>query len=119
MEHVEEIIEQVSGTLADLARSDVVVGDPMQVGNVMVVPICRVSAGFGGGGETGSGGALSAQGAGSGGGALVRPVAVVIFREEGVEILPIPERQGKLEKLLDQIPSLIEKAKKKSEGSPK
>lgn len=122
MEQVQEILEEVSGTLADLARSDVVVGSPIEVGKVTVVPICRLAAGFGGGGGEGGGSAMrgsrvgehsgKGKGGGSGGGALVRPVAVVVFSETGVEVLPIAERQGKLEKLLDQIPDLIERAKK-------
>ena len=55
MEQVQGIIEQVTNTLTDIAQSDVVVGTPLQLGSVTVVPISRVSAGLGGGGGQGQG----------------------------------------------------------------
>lgn len=124
MQRVKEIIEQVTQTLSEVAQSDVVAGSPIEVGRVTVIPLCRVSAGFGGGGGGGSGrsgtrkgGAKSESGTGEAGGsagaALVRPVAVVAFTPQGVRVLPIPERQGKLGKLIDQIPDLIEKFQKR------
>ena len=126
MEHVHNIVEQVSTTLADIAQSDVVVGEPLEVGEVTVVPISRVAAGFGGGGGEGEGDAArrknhaagtgKGKGGGSGGGAIVRPIAVAVFGKEGVEILRIDEKMGKLEKFLDQIPDLIERFKKSAEG---
>lgn len=124
MQQAHEIIEQVTNTLSDIAQSDVVVGTPFEVGKVTLVPISRVAAGFGGAGGEGKGdvqsgnkkrpeGSGTGKGGGSGGAALVRPVAVVVFGEDGVEVLPIAEKQGKLEKLLDQIPDLIERFKEK------
>jgi uncharacterized spore protein YtfJ len=125
MEQVRDIIGQVINTLSDISQSDVVVGAPIVVGKVTLVPLSRVAAGFGGGGGEGDGdmpkgknqpeGSGTGKGGGSGGGAIVRPVAMVVFGEEGVEILPIAEKQGKLEKLLDQIPDLIERFKDKME----
>ena len=126
MQQVQEIIEQVTNTLSDIAQSDVVVGNPLEVGTVTVVPISRVTAGFGGAGGEGEGetsrdGAAgknprkemgTGRGGGSGGGAVVRPIAVAVFRPEGVDVLPIPEKQGKLEKFLEQIPDLIDRFKK-------
>ncbi len=117
MQQVEEIIEQVATTLSDLAQSDVVVGTPQQVGQVTVVPLSRISAGFGGGGGEGRGGATgkgtkgsgAGKGSGSAGAAVVRPVAVVVLSEERVQVLTIPEKQGKLGKLIDQVPDLIER----------
>ena len=125
MQGVHDIIEQVTNTLGDIAQSDVVVGSPIEIGGVTLVPLSRVAAGFGGGGGEGTGdaprgqggkkdseGSGTGRGGGSGGGAMVRPVAVVVFGQGGVEVLPIAEKPGKLEKFLDQIPDLIERFKK-------
>jgi len=122
VQQVQQIIEQVTNSLGDVAQSDVVVGAPLEVGGVTLVPISRVSAGFGGAGGEGEGdmpssgkkkveGTGAGRGGGSAGGAVVRPVAVAVFGADGVEILPIAEKQGKLAKLLDQIPDLIERFK--------
>lgn len=127
MEQVQQIIQQVSNTLSDVAQSDVVVSAPMQLGEITLVAISRVAVGFGGAGGEGEGersrqrakdpqGSGTGQGGGSGGGAIVRPVAVVVFTEDGVKVLPIAEREGKLEKLFDQVPALIERFQKRGDG---
>ena len=125
MQQVQEIIGQVTHTLGDIASSDVVVGAPLEVGPVTVVSISRVMAGFGGGGAEGRGEERAKKvqaetgmgsGGGSGGGAVVRPVAVVVFTNDGVEVLPIAEKRGKIEKLLDQLPELMERFSQDKQG---
>jgi uncharacterized spore protein YtfJ len=126
MEQVNDFVESMSDKLGELASSDLVVGEPQTYGEVTVVPLTRISVGMGGGGGSGSGdmdgskskrsrGSGKGTGAGSAGGVKIRPVAVVVFKPSGVEILPIPERVGKIEKLLDFIPGMVEDIKKKVE----
>jgi uncharacterized spore protein YtfJ len=38
-------------------------------------------------------------------------VAVVVFSSDGVQVLPIPDRVGRIEKLLDKLPELVERFK--------
>jgi uncharacterized spore protein YtfJ len=122
MNQVDALVGQVTDTLADIAQSDVVVGAPLDLGGVTVVVVSRVLAGFGGGGGDGQGttpagaagrkspaGQGRGQGVGSGGAARVRPVAAVVFGATGVEVLPIEERTGRLERLLDQLPALVDR----------
>ena len=118
MQQVKEIIDIVSDRLAKVVSSDMVVGTPMELGGVTVVPLSRVSVGLGGGGGTGEGespeskhGRGKGTGGGTGGAGKVRPVAVVVFGPQGVEILPIAERRGVLDNLLEKIPDLIERCK--------
>ena len=49
---------------------------------------------------------------GSGGGAKVRPVGVIVFTEDGVRVENIPDRKGPLDKIFEKIPDIIEFAKK-------
>ena len=123
MQPIHDVIDQVTATLAEVAQSDAVVGTPIEVGAVTLVPVSRVMAGFGGGVGQGEGdmargkhnskggGSGKGTGVGSGGGAKVRPVAVIVFSENGVEVLPIGEKPNKLEKFLDQLPDLMERFK--------
>jgi uncharacterized spore protein YtfJ len=121
MEHLQEILEAVSGPLSDVANGEAVVGSPIQLGSVTVYPISRVSIGLGGGGGQGEnpegkgagrhGRPESGAGGGSGGAAKARPVAVLVFSGEGVTVLPIPDRKGKLDGILEKIPELIERFK--------
>lgn len=133
MEHVNSLIDLVSGTVADVAQSDVVVGEPIEMGDVTIVPLSRVSLGFGAGGGEGQGmgpmhghrrkkaknggakieaklelGEGKGAGGGAGGGGKVRPVGVIIFDSEGVHIEPIPDKKNAFDKIFDKIPEVID-----------
>ena len=121
MKHVFDLLSLVGGTLEKVAKSDVVAGAPITLGGVTLVPISRVSVGMGcGGGQgegqagpVGKGRAFSGEGLGGGAGAggRIRPAAVAVFGENGVQILPIPEEKGTWEKLFDKVPDLIDRVK--------
>ncbi len=117
---IKEVLDLVSERLATTAQSDMVVGQALELGGVTVVPLSRVSVGLGGGGGNGEGQGMGpghgkhkvagkGMGGGCGGGARVRPMAVAVFTEAGVKILPVPDRKGKLDKLMDKVPDFIEK----------
>jgi uncharacterized spore protein YtfJ len=129
MQSIEKLVEEITKQLGEIAQSDIVVGQPVAVGGVTAVPISRISVGFGGGGGQGEGNPHDHKhaadkdksrrgkgiGGGSGGGAKVRPMAVAVFSDAGVEILPIGEKKGKLEALLERIPDWVEQFKKKAD----
>ena len=121
MEFIIDLLGIVSGKLEEAAQSDVVVGQAIDLGAVTIVPLSRLSLGMGVGGGAGEGvqthggrdknkrkGGGKGVGAGSGMGARVRPIGVAIFTEDGVEVLPIANRKGILDKIFDKIPELIE-----------
>lgn len=129
MEAVHDLISMVSDKVGDIARSDVVIGDPIELGEVTLVPLSRVSVGFGGGGGTGEGepprkkrgrhgGRGRGTGSGGGGGGKVRPVGVIVFGPEGVEVQPIPDKQGLIDRFFDKVPGLIEKVQALFEDDP-
>jgi uncharacterized spore protein YtfJ len=112
MEQIKDLMAQVGEQLAATASSDVVVGTPIQIGTVTVVPLSRISLGLGVGAGATEGQqqkGVSGKGGGTGGGAKVRPVGAVVFSESGVEVLSLPDRPGKLDRLLDAIPGLIDR----------
>jgi len=127
MEHIQNLVEALSDKLTGVAQSDVVVGDPIELDGVTVVPLSRVSVGFGGGGGEGEGempgnpgksgkkskgGKGKGTGGGSGGGAKVRPVGVLVFTDDGVEVQAIKEKQGLLDKIFDKVPDIIDLVEK-------
>lgn len=120
MQPVEDLIALVSAQVGDIAKSDVVLGDPIELGAVTIVPLSRVSVGFGSGGGAGEGetprqkgqrhaGRGRGTGGGGGGAGKVRPVGVIVFGPAGVEVMPITERKGLLDKLFERVPELVEK----------
>lgn len=127
MDGLIELIELVAGGLEDAAQSDVVVGEPIVVGGLTLVPLSRLSLGLGGGGGEGEGeipddprrakkhnfksGRGKGTGAGAGFGARVRPVGVAIFSDDGVEVLPIADKKGIFDKIFDKVPEVIDMVK--------
>jgi len=121
MDSIIELLGLVSGELTGATQSEVVVGQPIDLGKVKIVPLSRLSLGMGLGGGEGEGevhgksrkgrtfgGHGKGFGGGSGAGARVRPVGVAIFTEDGVQVLPIADKKGILDKIFDKIPKVIE-----------
>lgn len=121
MQELIGLIDMVADRMSTVASSDVIAGDPIQAGAVTIVPLSRISMGFGGAGGQGEGEPPREKqkahkhhkgkgtGGGAGGGAKVRPVGIAVFSDKGVEILPIPTKKGALDKIFDKVPELLEK----------
>lgn len=123
MVNVEEILDAVAGELGDVAQGDAVVGSPVKLGAATVYPISLISLGFGGGGGQGeneasseNGKAEAGAGSGGGGGVKASPVAVLVFQQDEVSVLPLPRKAGPLERFLERLPDLIERFKEKGAG---
>lgn len=122
MDSMQGVFGAISGQLGDLANGEAVVGSPIKLGAVTLYPVSRITFGLAGGGGDGvepqkAGGKLvQGTGGGAGGAAKARPVAVIVFSEQGVEVLPIADKKGKLDQLLEKVPGLIDSIKERCEG---
>jgi uncharacterized spore protein YtfJ len=83
-----DLLQGMLGEIRKICRSDAIVGKPMKLGEANLVPLCRVSIGFGAGTSdlSGSGGRRdgSIEGGGAGGGIVVEPRAFVVVARDGV-----------------------------------
>lgn len=110
-----DVLQAIVGELRQIARSESVVGAPVTIGERTVVPITKLSVGFGAGGaegarpEKGSG-----FGGGGGGGAMIEPVAFLVIDKDRVQLLTT-HKHGVLEAVLDAAPDLISSIKNWSE----
>ena len=105
-----ELIGTIMGELKEIARSESIVGEPVTLGEKMVVPVTRLSLGFAvGGGEGKAREKGSNFGGAGGGGGKVEPVGFIVIQENEVSFLPT--KPGKFEGLIDAIPGVINKVK--------
>lgn len=86
-----ELLKGLMGELQKISRSESVVGKPLRFGDAALVPLCRVSLGFGTGTTdlSGSGGSAGKQdgsfeAGGAAGGLTVEPRAFVVVANDGV-----------------------------------
>jgi uncharacterized spore protein YtfJ len=108
--NVVEILQAVVGNLKEMAKSENIIGKPIQAGDKMVLPIMTISVGFGAGGGQGEMAEKSGFGGGGGGGLKIEPAAFIIVDKDGASILPA--KHGTWEGIINAIPGVIEKATK-------
>ena len=88
-----------------------VVGEPIVVGDVTIVPISKVSVGFGGGGADNAKAAnKDAFGGGMGGGVKVNPVCFLVVKDGNVRMMPVPvPANSTADRILEMVPDTLDK----------
>ena len=88
-----------------------VVGEPIVVGDVTILPISKVSVGFGGGGADNAKAAnKDAFGGGMGGGVKVQPICFLVVKDGNVRMMPVPvPANSTADRLLEMVPDTLDK----------
>ena len=106
MAQSDTLAETILEKLRMVSQAETVIGKPIQAGAVTVIPVSRVSMGFGLGGK-------KEAVAASGGGLSVNPVAFVVISGEDVRIMPIAKENDIVSKVADLVPDVLSAFKKK------
>lgn len=104
-----EILDTLMKNLKELVTTKSVVGEPIQAGNATILPIMKVSLGFGAGGGTAAE-KTNSRGGGGGGGASISPVGFLVV-EDGKAMMVTPGT-SKWDWIAESIPDLWEKLAK-------
>ena len=107
MTSVEGLIERVMGELHRIVQTKTVVGEPLEAGDLTLIPVSRITFGFGaGGGQEGKGQS------GTGGGASVEPIAFVVIDRDGkAQILTLSDKDVSWGQVLGLMPEAVSKIK--------
>ncbi len=104
MSSTHEIIKDMIGEVAKIAKTETVVGEAIDLGTAKVVPITKIVFGFGaGGGYRGDEG----EGSGAGGGLMIQPIAFIVQQKDRIEILSTEDKSTLLNKIIDLVPTVI------------
>jgi uncharacterized spore protein YtfJ len=76
----DELLKRIGQTVGDKAKVATVFGEPVERGDITVIPVAKARFGFGGGGGAGARGGEEGSGGGGGGGAVVSPVGYIELR---------------------------------------
>lgn len=117
---IENLMKSTLENLKEMIDVNTVVGDPIKSHDgITIIPISKVSLGFVSGGSEFYPMKCREDfekfpfGGGSSSGVSVKPVAFLILKDNSVRLLPIdPNNVNMLDRLLDQIPQLIDMFKK-------
>ena len=90
MQDVEKLFDKAASEIERMLSTKTVVGEPITVKDTTLIPLVNVGFGFGaGGGEGTEDNKSSGHGGGTGGGGGVKPVALVILKDDMVKVEPI------------------------------
>lgn len=106
--NVVDILKGVVGELREIAKSETVIGEAVKVGNTTVIPVVKISVGFGAGGGQGEHNkAGTAFGGGGGGGVRIEPAGFIIIEDSGVRFLATGK--GKWDSIIEAVPGIARK----------
>lgn len=112
--------EMIFKELEKFLKTETVVGEPIAIGDITIVPLITVNFGYGMG--EGSGGDKKKGEEGSGGGlglgAKISPDALLVINKGEVSMMPI-KTNSNFEKIVDQIPEILEKLNEKKSSDKK
>ncbi len=127
------LMETAMQSIKDMVDVNTIVGEPVESKDgTVIIPISKVSFGFGAGGSDFGKKAISSPatsadanfGGGSGGGATIEPVAFMVVGNEQIKLMPIEKNTSPVEDIIESVPTLVDKViraikKKKDKPSEK
>lgn len=114
--NLNEVINGLLGEMRKISGSDTVVGKPIEAGDTLIVPVCKLSIGFGTGQVEGKGtggdrAEGSLEGGGAGGGISMEPLAFVVVGKDGnAQLLSLKEtKQSNLSRAIELVPDVVDR----------
>ncbi|MBO5019723.1 MAG: sporulation protein YtfJ [Clostridia bacterium] len=109
---IKGILDTTMEKLRGMVDAEVITGKPIEVGNITLIPVSRVSFGLAtGGSDFPSKTGAELFGGGGGAGVTVVPVAFIVISGDNVKMMPIYNELTTVEKAISMTPEIIEKAK--------
>ena len=122
---IEGIMTTAMNSIQDMIDVNTIIGDPIETSNnIVIIPISKVSFGFAAGGSEFKGETIDEYkkvdkeekvqyrlpfGGGAGAGVSIQPIAFLVITQENVKLMPV-DHTSSIDKLLDYVPDLMEKA---------
>ena len=105
---IDNIASVILEKLRGIAQTDTIIGKPITVDNTTLVPVSKVSVGFG----LGATAAGKADVTGSGGGVSVEPIAFIVVTDGNAKIMSLTREKDVFGKAIDMVPEIVSLLKK-------
>ena len=109
-----EVLQESMAKVREMVDTNTIVGQPITTADgVTLIPISRVSMGFGCGGADYGKVQPKDFGGGSGAGVKIEPVAFLVIREGSTRVLPVAiPPMTTLDRVVEMVPDLVDKVEK-------
>ena len=124
---IEGLMITAMTSIQDMVDVNTIIGEAVESKDgTIIIPISKVSFGFGAGGsDFGQKNEAKADanfGGGSGGGATIEPVAFMVVGKEEIKLMPVEKATSPAQEIIDSVPTLLDKLvklfKKKNTDEP-
>lgn len=110
-----DLVEATMAKIRNMMDANTVVGKPIEAGGVTVIPVCKISIGYG------SGGSDFAQknqkpenpnafGGGAGMGVSITPISFLVIRDGNVRMVAVDQPAATVaDRVIDLVPGVVDK----------
>lgn len=116
---IKETIETLLTKAKEIARMDTVIGEPVLLDGVSLIPISKVTVGFGIGGLDNDTDSKKKKSEAATGAVQITPIAVIAVSEGKSKLLMLEKNEQSMSKLIDLVPDILDRfapRKTKNEG---
>ncbi len=108
MAMTQNVLETMYNKLDKFLKTETVIGEPMDLGNIKLIPIVTASFGMGGGIGEENKDSNKSEGGGGGLGCRISPDAILVVKGDKVDLVKLDGKRS-LDKLFEMMPELLEK----------
>ncbi len=110
--NIKGIMDITMDKLRAVVDADTIIGTPVTVGNITLIPVSKVSFGVASGGsDFATKNQNGLFGGGGGAGCSISPIAFIAVNGDSVKMLPVYNEPSGVERAIATAPELIEKVK--------
>ncbi len=108
---VPNMLENTISKIREMVDVNSVIGTPITTPDgVTIIPVSKVSVGFGGGGSDYAKASNGAFGGGAGGGVKVTPICFLIVKDGAVRMMPVAAPANTTaDRIVEQVPDVLDK----------
>ena len=111
-QNLPNMLQDTISKIREMVDVNNVIGEPIVVGDITIIPVSKVSVGFGGGGSdyVKNVGTNEPFGGGVGGGVKVNPICFLIVKDGNVRMMPVATPANTTaDRVVEMIPDTLDK----------
>ena len=124
---ISDLMATTMAKIRDMMDANTGIGQPIEAGGVTVIPVCKISIGYGSGGsdfaqKNQKPDNPNAFGGGAGMGVTITPISFLVIRDGNVRMLSVDQPASTVtDRVIDMVPTVVDKVSEmvsKKKGEP-
>ena len=105
------MMQSTMSSIKDLVEVNNIVGEPIVTPDgKTIIPVSKLSFGFGGAGGDSRGGSKQGYGGGSAAAVKIEPIGFLVVKDDGVRMINVaPPAKNGVDRIIDMVPDVMDK----------